>query len=243
MPNDPFRDTVFRSLFSHPRMVRDFVRGFLAEEWASWLDLDTLEACQAGKEEPPPDGLDEVLVRRLRWQGGSAWVYLLLKLQWEEDPAQALHMSFHRELLYQDLLRRKPSAPLPVALPVVVYGGRSPWRAPREALELFLPLLPSLQRHVPRTRYVLLDLLHGQIPAAAGEDNLVALLCRLERSRTPAGVDALLERLIAAVSGTGDESLRQAWSSYLGRWFLPGRFPDLFTAETMAAWDAEAVLA
>jgi hypothetical protein len=236
-------DAGYRSLFSHPRMVRDLFRGFLTEEWLGWLDLDSLERLQDARKEPPLNRLDEVLLWRLRWQGGSSWMYLLLKLQNEEDPAMALRVSFYRELLYQDLLCRRPNDRLAVALPIVIYGGKARWQASRDALELFLPLPPALQRHAPRTRYLLLDTRHDPIPTTAGEDNLVSLLCAVERCRTPEGVDALLERLIALVSAPGDETLRQAWSAFLGRCFLPRRFPDLFTPEMMEAWGPEGVLA
>jgi hypothetical protein len=140
------------------------------------------------------------------------------------------------------MLGRHPSARLPVILPVVLYSGERTWEAPRDALELFFPLPPSLQRHAPRTRYLLVDTARDPIPASAGEDNLVSLLCAFERSRTAEAVDTLLERLVALVSGPQDEALRQAWSAFLGQ-FLPRRFPDLFTAEIMEAWGAGGVLA
>lgn len=242
MPIDENQDGGYRSLFSHPRMVRDLFRGFLAEEWIGWLDLDSLERQEARRREPPLDRLDEVLIWRLRWQGGSAWVHFLLRPQREPDPAMALRMSFYRELLYQDLLRQGAAAWLPVALPVVLYGGEARWQVSREALDLFLPLPPALQRHAPRAHYLLLDAPHDPIPATAGEDNLVALLCQLERSRTPEAIDALLERLISLVSGPADEALRQSWSAFLGG-FLPRRFPDLFSVEIMEAWAPGGVLA
>lgn len=154
----------------------------------------------------------------------------------------ALRMGLYRELLYQDLLARHPPARLPIVLPVVLYNGERPWQAPRDALELFFPLPASLQRHAPRTRYLLLDAARDPIPQPAGADNFVSLLWRLERSRTPEAVDALLERLVVLISGLQDDALRQAWSAFLGR-FLPRRFPDLFTPEVMESWGMGGVLA
>lgn len=223
--NGQQHETGYRLLFLQPRMVRDLLRGFLCEEWIGWLDPATLErrsACGG-----TPDG---ALVWRLRWQGGSDWVYLLLKPQVHADPCTALRLELDRCLLFRALLRRQGAAPprLPAVLPVVLYAGEERWTAPRDARELFLPLVPALQRHVPATRYLLLDAGSDPIPAGAGEDNLVALLCALERSRTPAEVEALLERLALLLARTGDETLRRAWSVFLGRWFLPRRFPRLF---------------
>lgn len=231
-------DTSYPLLFSHPRMVADLLGGFLPEEWIGWLDLETLERRDG---DGPPDK-DGIVIWRCRWQGGSDWVYLLLKAQGEDDPYIALHLELCRNLFYRALLRRQRRQPgqsqpcrrglrLPAVVPVVLYCGGTPWTAPRDACELFLPLVPALQGHVPRTRYLLLDAAHASLPAAppAGSaGNLVTLLCELERSRTPEAVDPLLERLAARLAETGDEPLRRAWSRFLGLSFLPRRFPLLF---------------
>jgi len=223
-------DNGYALLFSQPRMVRDLLRGFLPEEWIGWLDPGTLE--RRDGDGSRPDRPDGYLIWRLRWQGGSDWVYLLLKAQAEEDPFAALHLELCRGLFYRALLRRRRgpvgTTRLPALLPVVLYGGEAPWSAPRDARELFLPLLPSLQKHVPQTRYLLLDAANDLIPAAAGTDNLVSLLCELERSRTAEEVDPLLTRLAALLAVSNDEPLRRAWSAFLGRFFLPRRFPRLF---------------
>jgi hypothetical protein len=222
-------DTSYPLLFSHPRMVQDLLGGFLPEEWIGWLDLATLER-RDGDGPPEKDG---IVIWRCRWQGGSDWVYLLLASQDEDDPFIALHLELCRNLFYRALLRRqrrqgRRGIRLPAVVPVVLYGGATPWTAPRDACELFLPLVPALQAHVPRTRYLLLDAAHAPLPAKAGPDNLVTLLCELERSRTPEAVDPLLERLAARLAEAGDEPLRRAWNRFLGLSFLPRRFPLLF---------------
>jgi hypothetical protein len=233
MPMDGTHDIGYQRLFSQPRMVRDLLRGFLPEEWIGWLDLITLERRDGAAPPDRPDSRpDGTLIWRLRWQGGSDWVYLLLKVQREVDPFMALRLELDRGLLYRALLRRRRAVParLPAVLPVVLYSGEARWAAPLDARELFLPLLPALQRHVPSTRYLLLDAANAPLPGNAGEDNLVALLCELERSRTAEAVDPLLERLATLLAGAGTDALRQAWSIFLGCSFLPRRFPDLFAA-------------
>jgi hypothetical protein len=211
-------------------MVHDLLRGFLPEEWTGWLDPGTLERRDGGA---PPDRPESSLVWRSRWQGGSDWVYLLLRPQAAPDPFTALRLELDRGLLYRALLRRRrgvAAVRLPAVLPVVLYSGETAWSAPLDARELFLPLVPALQRHVPSTRYLVLDAASGPVPRQAGEDNLVALLCALERSRSVAAVDPLLERLAARLAAAGDDPLRRAWSRFLGDSFLPRRFPALFAA-------------
>ena len=36
-------DTIYKLLFSHDRMVRDLLVGFLPGEWTAALDMDSLE--------------------------------------------------------------------------------------------------------------------------------------------------------------------------------------------------------
>jgi len=220
---DQRHESGYRLLFSQPRMVQDLLRGFLREEWIGWLDPGTLERRPVTTTAAPPDPLAGALLWRLRWQGGSAAVYLLLRPSFEDDRFAAVRLWAERGHLYQHLLRRREAhrRPLPVVLPVVLYGGGTPWTAPRDAFELFQPLPGPLQRHLPRISYLVFDAAHDAIPAAAGEDNLVALLCRLERSRSPETREALRERLASLLDAAGDEALRQAWNGFLSH--VPGR--------------------
>lgn len=210
--------SAYRSLFSHPRMVRDLLHGFLREEWSGWLDLGSLERRPGA--ERLLERMEGISVWRLRWQGGSSWLYLLFAFREEEDPGVALRMDLCRGLLYEGLLRRCPQRRpwLPAAVPMVLYRGEERWASSLEALDLFLPLLPSLQKYVPRTRCLLLDAANDAIPESCGEDNLVALLCELERSRTMEIATPLMKRVAALTAGPEDGELRRAWSAFLGEW-------------------------
>ncbi len=216
---DQRHESEYRLLFSQSRMVKDLLRGFLREEWIGWLDPGTLERrLVVSPQEPDP--LAGALIWRLRWQGGSAAVYLLLRPLAEDDRFTAVRLWAERGQLYEHLLRRREARrgrPLPVVLPVVLYGGGSPWTAPRDAFELFQPIPGPLQRHLPRIPYLVFDAAHDPVPAAAGEDNLVALLCRLERSRSPEAREILRERLNSLLDAAGDEALRQAWNGFLSQ--------------------------
>ncbi|HEV7507462.1 MAG TPA: Rpn family recombination-promoting nuclease/putative transposase [Thermoanaerobaculia bacterium] len=215
---DERHESEYRLLFSQPRMVRDLLRGFLHEEWIGWLDPGTLEPRSI------PAALDPLagpLFWRLRWHGGSAAVYLLLRPLVVDDRFAAVRLWADRGLFYQHLLHRRElhrGRPLPLVLPVVLYGGGSPWSAPRDAFELFQPIPGLLQRHLPRTPYLVFDATHDALPPAAGDDNLVALLCHLERS-LPESRSSWLTRLGLLLDAAGDEPLRRAWNGFLSRRF------------------------
>ena len=219
---DERHDSEYRLLFSQRRMVHDLLRGFLHEEWIGWLDPCTLERRPIPAVEATLEPLAGTLLWRLRWHGGSAAVYLLLRPLAADDRFAALRLWADRGLIYQHLLHRRAAhsrRPLPLVLPVVLYSGGSPWSAPRDAFELFQPIPGPLQRHLPRLPYFVFDAAHDALPPAAGEDNLVALLCRLERHRS--APEPLLNRLGGLLDAAGDAALRRAWSGFLAR-----RFPD-----------------
>jgi len=205
-----------QSLFSQPRMVRDLLRGFVREDWLAWLDTRTLDPRPPTDAGPPLDRINETQVWRVLWQGGSTWFYLLVRHETQVDPLMALRMWLYRGLLYQDLVLRRETAPparLPVVLPVVVYDGAPRWDAPLEALELFMPLPAALHHYPPRMRYHVLDVRHDAIPEAAGPDNLVTLLCKLERGEGTGAVEERLDRLLDLASGPDAAGLRRAWQA------------------------------
>jgi len=234
----------YPSLFAHPRLVADLVRGYVREAWAARLDLGSLEPWTAANPlEDTQDPAGPTLVWRLRWRGGRSWVYLLLGFQAEVDPHMALRLLLRTAGLYLGLIDsgalprswRRPA--LPAVLPIVVYHGEELWTAPRDMAELFAPLPHGLDRYVLHLHYVLLDAAREPIPETAAADNLVSVLFRLERSRTldeVAREAARLERILSdRGAGTGADTaddtersaLRLAFTAFLNDPLLPRRFP------------------
>lgn len=225
---DERHDRSFRLLFSHPRMVRDLLRGFPPEPWFEWLDLATLERIDLGRT-GISDRLGELPIWRVPWEGGSNWVYLLLRHQREVDPFVGLSLVTCQALLYLELARRHDLAPrgkpLPPVLPLVLHTGDEPWAAPLDAFDLFMPLPASLHLYVPRGGYCVIDL--PTIPVRAGAGNLVGLLAELERSRTPEEVGLGVERLLALTREPEQVELRRAWTEFLRDSLMPRRLPGV----------------
>jgi hypothetical protein len=226
---DERHDRSFRLLFSHPRMVRDLLHGFPPEPWVEWLDLATLERIDLGKTGASADPLGKLPIWRVLWEGGSNWVYLLLRHQREVDPFMGLSLGTCQALLYLELARRHDIAPegkpLPPVLPLVLHTGAEPWAVPLDAFDLFMPLPASLHLYVPRGRYSVIDLLH--IPVRTGAGNLVGLLAELERSPTPEAVGLGVERLLALTREPEQAELRRAWTEFLRDSLMPRRLPGV----------------
>lgn len=81
--------------------------------------------------------------------------------------------------------------------------------------------MPSrLRRYSPRLDYILLD--EGAYTAAelTPLKNLVALVFRLENSRTPEDILQVIDRLIEWLSAQEQDSLRRAFTVWIGRVIL-----------------------
>ena len=64
-------DAGYKSLFSHPEMVEDLIRGFVHEDWVRDLDFSTLEKVPGNYVTPKRSTRESDVVWRLRWKGGQ----------------------------------------------------------------------------------------------------------------------------------------------------------------------------
>ena len=106
---------------------------------------------------------DLVFRAPMRLGGGEAEValYVLLEHQSTPDGEMPLRLLRYVVRLLQRHVREL-GLPLPLVLPVVLYNGRRPWRAPLDVGDLVEPSLldavPELRPFAPQLRYVLDDL-------------------------------------------------------------------------------------
>ena len=223
-------DAAYKDLFSHPRMVRDLLRGFAAKGWSDKLDFETLEKL-------PADYVSDDLrqrrgdsVWRVRFRGES-WLYLLVMLEFQStvDPFMAVRVLAYTGLLYQDLIRRRAldeTGKLPPVLPVVLYNGDSEWSGATDVRELIAEPGPNLAPYQPSQRHVVLDERHvsADDSARAGGTRLQRLtraVVLLEQSGSPeqlAHVAGLLKDWLGSSYG---QELKRAFADWL--WVLSRR--------------------
>src|ERR1700744_1839961 len=181
-------DPNYRLFFSYPEMVEDLLKGFVHEDWVSQLDFGTLERVNGSFVSDDLKDRRNDVVWRLRWGGGGGdwfYLYLLLEFQATPEPFMAVRLLVYVGLLLEDLIRTqrlKPMDPLPPVLPVVLYNGKRPWKAPVELSSLFAPVPDGLRRRVPRLEYLLVDENRLQPEDREQTGNLVSALARLETS-------------------------------------------------------------
>jgi hypothetical protein len=153
----------------------------------------------------------------------------------------------YQALFYQQLLKQKELTPdgyLPLVLAIVVYNGKVRWSAPRELAELIRMIDGMSEAYAPRLRYRLIEM-EAYSPADLRGCNLVALLIRLERSRTRSGLRRIVRDLVAALAGPEEGGLRRAFVVWLQRVLLPAKgeedIPELVDLEEFRAMLIERV--
>ena len=223
-------DAACKLLFSFPAMVRDLLAGFFPREWVEELDLSTLERWP---ESTVSDDLRQRHGDRVwRVRRRNRWLYVMVMLEFQSTvdrtmPAPeclcrgAVRMLVYTALLYQDLLRTSAD-PLPPVLPIVLHRGRERWTAPEDVAGLAASPGEFLAPYQPAQRYFLLDVggYTGSLPKGR---NLMAGLIRLEHSRSPADVEAVLAGLTQWLSGPERQGLRRAFGEWIRQVHAPAR--------------------
>jgi len=223
-------DAGYKSLFSHPEMVADLLRGFVPEPWVAEVDFATLEPVGGSYVSDDLRMRADDLVWRVRLREEWVYVYLLLEFQSSVDLFMSVRIMTYVGLLYQDLIKRRELASglrLPPVVPLVLYNGLSRWYAPRDIAAMVWAGPAGLSGYRPQLRYLLID--EGALAAEslAVTRNLAAALFRLEHSREPEDVQRVVESLIEWLAAPEQTSLRRAFAVWLGRVLLPARLPGV----------------
>jgi len=178
-------DGGYKLLFSHPSMVEALLRGFVRDSWVEDLDFTTLERVN---ESFTSEGLKQRhgdIVWRLRWTGGKDWfyIYFLLEFQSTVDTFMAVRLLSYVSLFYDGLVRAnraKASEGLPAVVSVVLYNGKTPWRAATDLASLYRSVPPGCLPYLPQLTYILIDESRLTPEQLALAGNRVATLFRLE---------------------------------------------------------------
>jgi hypothetical protein len=203
MAKAPLRDddALYRRLFSDPRVVAQFLAGFVNEPAIADLDLDAMKPVPTKFHTRTGERREGDMAWRIpRRDGGVAYLALLLEFQSRSDQYMALRMLTYSALLLQQLIDERqivPGGKLPPLLPVVLFNGGTPWHPPQTLRELIaLPETSPLWRYQPEIAYYLVTTRKFSDAELDERDSLPALYFRLEAPAEPGQkvpvVDALL---------------------------------------------------
>ena len=217
-------DAAYRRLFEHPAMVRDLMVCVLSARVLASLDWDCAKSV-------PTNHVSDRLKTR---SGDLVWlipyrqvpddpslprslcILLLLEHQSESDATMPLRTAVYTGLSYQSLLRSKEvDLPLPPVLPVVLYSGDTPWRAPLEMAGLTAGMPDDLRPYQLQMRYLLVEERLLLQVSGVPDQNLAALMFRLGASREIEQWQALVHTLVQATQGPEFRELNRSMTAWL----------------------------
>lgn len=169
-------DTSYKQLFAHPELVCALLALCLPQRWVRRLQAKASERVNASYASDGGQQRHDDMVWHIQAPGSEDDWYLVLEFQAQPDSWMAQRLQVYIGLLYQDLSKqgRVPrNQPLPLVLPLVVYGGVAAW-PPGVGRRLRPAGLRRYQRVQP---YLLLDLVRHLAMVESGEPgNVVTAL-------------------------------------------------------------------
>ncbi|NHZ33657.1 Rpn family recombination-promoting nuclease/putative transposase [Massilia rubra] len=204
-------DLGYRALFAHPEMVRELITGFTPFKLLDGVALSAFKRINTDYVSERPSARQGDLVWRVQLGDEFLYVYILLECQSGVDRWMALRMQTYVGLLCQDLVKRHELSPglrLPPLLPLVLYNGGPRWNASIDLAELLMEAPAGLAALQPSQRYVLIDQQRLDPAALEANDDLLALLFRIELSHIPDVLHTHLRALLAWFRDTPQTSLR-----------------------------------
>lgn len=243
-------------LFSHARMVEELLRDFVKEEWVGKIDFSTLKKYNNSfVSDDLKERFDDV-IWSVNWGRKQLYIYIMIEFQSEIDSFMCVRIMSYLSLLYQDLIKSKAikaGQKLPPVLPVVLYNGLRRWE--NVALDIKDAIGPAprgLEIYLPSLRYLLIDEGSYDNRELEKAKSVVSALFQLERQQAPEDVRRILSTLIDWLKAPEQQGLRRAFTVWLGRVLLPGRYPgekipefnDLqevhaMLSETVKSWPAQ----
>ena len=250
------KDKSYKLLFSHAQMVEELLRDFVREDWIRHIDFSTLKKYNNSfVSEDLKERFDDV-IWSVNWCKKQLYIYIMIEFQSEIDHYICVRIMSYLGLLYQDLIKSKevkPGQKLPPVLPIVLYNGTTRWqKPPLDIKDAIGPAPRGLDHYLPSLRYLLIDEGRYGDNELAHLNSLVSALFQLERQQTPEEVRKIIASLIEWLKAPEQQSLRRAFTVWLGRVLLPSRYPgeqfhefnDLqevhaMLSETVKSWPAQ----
>ncbi|MBT5231036.1 MAG: transposase [Methylococcales bacterium] len=216
-------DSSYKLLFSHPEMVKAFLSGFIDPEYIQYFDLDSLEKQNGSYVADDLRDRADDLVWRLKCKDEWVYLYLLLEFQSTVDRWMPVRVGTYCGLLYQDIIQTQNLGwddQLPAILPIVIYNGRYPWRASTDLASLMEPIPAVFKPLQLNVSYVLVDEGRYTNEELADNENIAAILFRLENSQTAEAFDHGLTCLVEWCKQPERASLKRAFTVWMKRVLL-----------------------
>ena len=216
----PSYDTSYKALFSCPELVRDLLRAYVPGKWLEQADYESLTRINASYVSRSDKQRHDDMVWRIEVGGRWLWVYIVLEFQSEPDPWMAVRIMQYVSLLAEQLVKESvhndlPDGRLPPILPIVLYNGKEPWKAPLDVAECFATPPGGLEAYRPSLRYLLLDERRLQQHPLKEVRNFADAVFSMEASRELQELIAVVHALKEVLRAPGLQKLRHAFNQWI----------------------------
>ena len=174
-------DKTLKELFSRPELVKNFLQGFVDEDFVEDIDFKKIEKKNTNFITEIFKERATDLAIKLNMKGGKcAYLYILFEFQSTIDKIMPLRILNYMLLLYDDLIKQKEiniDEPLPPVFPLVLYTGEETYNAPTQLEELIAMPYERLQRYVPTFEHYLVTTRskpREELKRLTALDNLIA---------------------------------------------------------------------
>lgn len=187
---EQLHDKSYHRFFSHPKMVKDLLQGFVQEDWVKDLDFDSLEPVKTKFVSAEWHKREDDVIWRIKWRDHWLYIYILLEFQSTIEPFMAVRFMVYVGLLYQELIKYqklKKGDKLPPILPIVIYNGESRWDISTRLTDVLEIVPDELAHYFPRLDYLLIDegcYADEELLLLRELENLVAVLFRMENAKS-----------------------------------------------------------
>lgn len=211
-------DSLFRDVFSRPRLAAHQLRAVLPPALLAQLDLDRVRTADTSFIAQSLGTFQADLLFEVPWAQRLAYVYVLHEHQSTVDRFMAQRLLLYMSLIWDRHRKTHESQRrLPPIVPVVIYQGGQPWTG-STAFEALVAYPPGeegiLGPHVPRFEFVLDDLSESSEAALRSRSEeplatLALLLLKLAQLEREAFLQALLRLadLLNRIEDHGDRVL------------------------------------
>lgn len=155
-PHDKF----FKAVFRRKEAARDFLRHYLPADVVALFQLESLEYVnESFIDTYLQEFYSDLLLKVSLITGEQGWIYILIEHKSYQEPVIAFHLLRYMVNVWDMVLKqRKPRDPirLPVILPVVLYHGKTRWKA-GQALHDLVTCPDAFCSFLPDFQYVLWD--------------------------------------------------------------------------------------
>lgn len=191
---DSLHNNFFLSQFSKTEFALSFFQEYLPKEIRKAVDWKSLRLAPGDFVEKALKNLRSDILYEVNLSGKKGYFYLHLEHQRKSDPNMPLRMLFYMVDIWRQFLKQYGKEPLPLVFPMVVFQGKSTWKAPLGLHEL-LQVPAYMKPYIPDFRYELMELSHLTDEEIKGELLVRVGLLTMKHIDSPKIVDFFFERL------------------------------------------------